>query len=293
MLKNLFKKKEYVTVKRIPLENNETVQEVKPNVPEGKWINCNKCKNIIYNEDLDNNNNVCINCGNHFRVGSKTRIAQIFDADSFVTLFDDITSHNPLDFEGYEKKIEVNQEKSNINEAVITGYGTIFSKKTAVAVMDSNFMMGSMGSAVGEKIARIVEYATENKMPVIIFSASGGARMQEGIFSLMQMAKISSALAKHDEENLLYISVLTNPTTGGVTASFAMQGDIIISEPEATVGFAGRRVIEGTIGQKLPDDFQSAEFGLEKGFIDAIVKRKDMKKYLSKLLSLHGVSKNV
>lgn len=293
MLKNLFKKKEYVTVKRIPLENNETVQEVKPNVPEGKWINCNKCKNIIYNEDLDNNNNVCINCGNHFRVGSKTRIAQIFDADSFVTLFDDITSHNPLDFEGYEKKIEVNQEKSNINEAVITGYGTIFSKKTAVAVMDSNFMMGSMGSAVGEKIARIVEYATENKLPVIIFSASGGARMQEGIFSLMQMAKISSALAKHDEENLLYISVLTNPTTGGVTASFAMQGDIIISEPEATVGFAGRRVIEGTIGQKLPDDFQSAEFGLEKGFIDAIVKRKDMKKYLSKLLSLHGVSKNV
>lgn len=293
MLKNLFKKKEYVTVKRIPLENNETVQEVKPNVPEGKWINCNKCKNIIYNEDLDNNNNVCINCGNHFRVGSKTRIAQIFDADSFVTLFDDITSHNPLDFEGYEKKIQVNQEKSNINEAVITGYGTIFSKKTAVAVMDSNFMMGSMGSAVGEKIARIVEYATENKLPVIIFSASGGARMQEGIFSLMQMAKISSALAKHDEENLLYISVLTNPTTGGVTASFAMQGDIIISEPEATVGFAGRRVIEGTIGQKLPDDFQSAEFGLEKGFIDAIVKRKDMKKYLSKLLSLHGVSKNV
>ena len=293
MLKNLFKKKEYVTVKRIPLENNETVQEVKPNVPEGKWINCNKCKNIIYNEDLDNNNNVCINCGNHFRVGSKTRIAQIFDADSFVTLFDDITSHNPLDFEGYEKKIEVNQEKSNINEAVITGYGTIFSKKTAVAVMDSNFMMGSMGSAVGEKIARIVEYATENKLPVIIFSASGGARMQEGIFSLMQMAKISSALGKHDEENLLYISVLTNPTTGGVTASFAMQGDIIISEPEAVVGFAGRRVIEGTIGQKLPDDFQSAEFGLEKGFIDAIVKRKDMKKYLSKLLSLHGVSKNV
>lgn len=293
MLKNLFKKKEYVTVKRIPLEKDETVQEVKPNVPEGKWINCNKCKNIIYNEDLDNNNNVCINCGHHFRIGSKTRIAQIFDADSFVPLFDDITSNNPLDFEGYEKKIEVNQAKSNINEAVITGYGTIFSKKAAVAVMDSNFMMGSMGSAVGEKIARIIEYATENRLPVIIFSASGGARMQEGIFSLMQMAKISSALGKHDEENLLYISVLTNPTTGGVTASFAMQGDIIISEPEAIVGFAGRRVIEGTIGQKLPDDFQSAEFGLEKGFIDAIVKRKDMKKYLSKLLSLHGVSKNV
>lgn len=293
MLKNLFKKKEYVTVKRIPLEKDETVQEVKPNVPEGKWINCNKCKNIIYNEDLDNNNNVCINCGHHFRIGSKTRIAQIFDADSFVPLFDDITSNNPLDFEGYEKKIEVNQSKSNINEAVITGYGTIFSKKAAVAVMDSNFMMGSMGSAVGEKITRIIEYATENRLPVIIFSASGGARMQEGIFSLMQMAKISSALGKHDEENLLYISVLTNPTTGGVTASFAMQGDIIISEPEAIVGFAGRRVIEGTIGQKLPDDFQSAEFGLEKGFIDAIVKRKDMKKYLSKLLSLHGVSKNV
>lgn len=293
MLKNLFKKKEYVTVKRIPLEEEEVHVESKPNVPEGKWINCNKCKNIIYNEDLDNNHNVCINCGNHFRIGSKSRIAQVFDADTFVPLFNDIVSENPLDFEGYENKIQSNQIKSNINEAVVTGYGTIFSKKCAVAVMDSNFMMGSMGSAVGEKITRIVEYATENRLPIIIFSASGGARMQEGIFSLMQMAKVSAALSKHDEEGLLYISVLTNPTTGGVTASFAMQGDIIISEPEAIVGFAGRRVIEGTIGQKLPEDFQSAEFGLEKGFIDAIVKRKDMKKYLSKLLSLHGVSKNV
>lgn len=292
MLKNLFKKKEYVTVKRIQL-NSDSEEDIKPNVPEGKWINCNKCKNIIYNDDLSNNHNVCINCGFHFKIGSKSRIAQIFDGDSFVPLFEDIISNNPLDFEGYEKKLDVNKKKSNINEAVITGYGTIFSKKVAAAIMDSNFMMGSMGCAVGEKITRLIEYATANKLPLIIFTASGGARMQEGIFSLMQMAKISSAIAKHDEENLLYISVLTNPTTGGVTASFAMQGDIIISEPEATIGFAGRRVIESTIGQKLPEDFQSAEFGLEKGFIDAIVERKNLKKYLSKILSLHGVSKNV
>ncbi|MEF9991038.1 MAG: acetyl-CoA carboxylase, carboxyltransferase subunit beta [Romboutsia sp.] len=294
MLKNLFKKKEYVTVKRVSINSdNEFDIDVKPNVPEGKWVNCSKCKNIIYTEDLHNNSNVCINCGYHFKIGAKSRIAQVFDYDSFVPLFDDITSNNPLDFKGYEGKLESNKEKSNINEAVITGYGTIFSKKTAVAVMDSNFMMGSMGCAVGEKITRLVEYATEDKMSVIIFTASGGARMQEGIFSLMQMAKISQAIAKHGEEGLLYLSVITNPTTGGVTASFAMQGDIIISEPDAVIGFAGRRVIEGTIGQNLPDDFQSAEFSLEKGFVDAIVARKDMKKYISKILSLHGVSKNV
>ena len=186
-------------------------------------------------------------------------------------------------------KLKINREKSELNEAVITGVGSINSNKVATAIMDSNFMMGSMGSAVGEKITRIIEYATENKLPLIIFTASGGARMQEGIFSLMQMAKTSAAIAKHDKEGLLYISVITNPTTGGVTASFAMLGDIIISEPNSIIGFAGRRVIENTINEKLPEDFQSAEFALEKGLIDSIVKRKDLRGYLSKILSLHEV----
>ncbi len=286
MLKNLFKKTEYATV---PTKKIEKIEEAKPNVPEGKWISCSNCKNIIYTEDLKNNSNVCINCGNNFRLGSKERIEQIFDKYTFVEMFDDIESINPLDFPGYEKKLSSNKVNSNIKEAVVTGCGQINSKLVATAIMDSNFMMGSMGSAVGEKITRIVEYATSKKLPLIIFSASGGARMQEGIFSLMQMAKISQSIGKHDDEGLLYISVITNPTTGGVTASFAMQGDIIIAEPGATIGFAGRRVIEGTIRQQLPEEFQTSEFSLEKGFVDSIVKRKDMKEHLSKILNLHGV----
>ena len=201
-------------------------------------------------------------------------------------------SKNPLNFEGYEDKLELNKIKSGLKEAVITGTGEINSLKVATAVMDSNFMMGSMGCAVGEKITRIIEYATENRLPLIIFTASGGARMQEGIFSLMQMAKTSLAISRHDEAGLLYISVITHPTTGGVTASFAMEGDIIISEPNAVIGFAGRRVIENTINEKLPEDFQSAEFALEKGFIDSIVKRRDLRNYLYKVLRLHGVSEN-
>ena len=201
-------------------------------------------------------------------------------------------TRNPLNFEGYEEKLELNQAKSGLKEAVITGIGEINFLKVAAAIMDSNFMMGSMGCAVGEKITRLVEYAIENRLPLIIFTASGGARMQEGIFSLMQMAKTSLAISRHDKEGLLYISVITHPTTGGVTASFAMEGDIIISEPNAVIGFAGRRVIENTINEKLPEDFQSAEFALEKGFIDSIVKRRDLKNYLYKVLRLHGVSEH-
>ena len=204
-------------------------------------------------------------------------------------MFEDILTTNPLEFDNYEEKINQNKAKSNLNEAVITGEGNIYGKRVCAAIMDSNFMMGSMGSAVGERITRIIEYATQNKLPLIIFTASGGARMQEGIISLMQMAKTSAAIAKHDEAGLLYISVITNPTTGGVTASFAMLGDIIISEPGAILGFAGRRVIENTINQKLPEDFQSAEFMLEKGFVDDIVDRKNLKNYLSRVLKLHGI----
>lgn len=285
MLKNLFRKREYITVNKRNLDESSSL----PNIPNGKWINCPKCKKILYKEDLEKNYNVCMSCGNHFKICAKTRINQIFDKNSFKELFEDINSNNILDFEGYDEKIKANQDKSGLNEAVITGIGNIDSIKIATAIMDSNFMMGSMGCAVGEKITRIIEFATENKLPLIIFTTSGGARMQEGIFSLMQMAKTSAAVAKHDKAGLLYISVITHPTTGGVTASFAMQGDIIISEPNAVIGFAGRRVIQNTINEILPDDFQSAEFALEKGFIDSIVNRKDLKTYLSKILSLHEV----
>lgn len=285
MLKNLFRKREYITVSTRDLDENSNM----PNIPNGRWINCDKCKNIIYKDDLEKNLNVCTNCGYHFKISAIDRINQIFDENSFFELFTDISSYNPLEFEGYEEKLQQNKRKSNLDEAVVTGVGSINSKEVCAAIMDSNFMMGSMGSAVGERITRIIEYATQNKLPLIIFTASGGARMQEGIISLMQMAKTSAAIAKHDEAGLLYISVITNPTTGGVTASFAMLGDIIISEPEAILGFAGRRVIENTINQKLPEDFQSAEFMLEKGFVDDIVDRKNLKNYLSRVLKLHGI----
>lgn len=288
MLKNLFRKREYVTVSTRNLEDSSHI----PNIPNGKWTNCPKCKNILYKEDLDRNYKVCIGCGHHFSISAKNRINQIFDKNTFVELFKEIETKNPLSFEGYEDKLELNQAKSGLKEAVITGTGEINSLKVATAIMDSNFMMGSMGCAVGEKITCIVEYATKNRLPLIIFTASGGARMQEGIFSLMQMAKTSLAISKHNEAGLLYISVITHPTTGGVTASFAMEGDIIISEPNAVIGFAGRRVIENTINEKLPEDFQSAEFALEKGFIDSIVKRRDLRNYLYKVLKLHGVREN-
>lgn len=288
MLKNLFRKREYVTVSTRNLEDSGHT----PNIPNGKWTNCPKCKNILYKEDLDRNYKVCIGCGHHFSISAKNRINQIFDKNTFVELFKEIETKNPLSFEGYEDKLELNQAKSGLKEAVITGTGEINSLKVATAIMDSNFMMGSMGCAVGEKITCIVEYATKNRLPLIIFTASGGARMQEGIFSLMQMAKTSLAISKHNEAGLLYISVITHPTTGGVTASFAMEGDIIISEPNAVIGFAGRRVIENTINEKLPEDFQSAEFALEKGFIDSIVKRRDLRNYLYKVLKLHGVIKH-
>ena len=205
---------------------------------------------------------------------------------------EDIKTTNPINFDGYEEKLEKSKEKTDSSEAVITGIGKINGIAVAIAVMDSYFMMGSMGTVVGERITSLIECATERKLPLIIFTTSGGARMQEGIFSLMQMAKISAAIGKHDDAGLLYITVLTNPTTGGVTASFAMEGDIILSEPGTLVGFAGRRVIENTIRETLPDDFQKAEFLLEKGFVDAIVHRKDIRKMLYKLLLMHGVSNN-
>lgn len=285
MLKDLFIKKQYATVKPSVLKKS-TIEE-KPNIPSGMWEKCDKCNSLIYTEDLETSKYVCTNCGHHFRINAKKRIDIFFDKDTFKEFWRDLKTINPLAFKGYEEKLK--STKTESTEAVVTGVGKVNGIEVACAIMDSFFMMGSMGTVVGEKITRLVEYATENKIPVIIFTASGGARMQEGIFSLMQMAKVSAALAKHDEAGLLYITVLTDPTTGGVTASFAMEGDIILSEPDALVGFAGRRVIENTIKESLPDDFQTAEFLLQKGFVDSIVNRSNMRACIYKILVLHGV----
>lgn len=279
----IFKKRQYGVV-------NLTKEEALdlPIVPDGTWVKCGNCGKILYKKVLEENYKICNHCGGYFRLGAYERIDQICDKGSFNEFNSSISSRNPMNFDGYEKKLKSNREKSGLIEAVITGDCKINGIKNIIAVMDSNFLMGSMGIAVGEKITLAIEKATKEKLPIIIFTTSGGARMQEGIFSLMQMAKVSSAIAKHNDEGLLYITVLTDPTTGGVTASFAMLGDIILAEPKALVGFAGRRVIEGTLKEKLPDDFQSAEFLLENGFVDKIVKREDMKSTLYKLLKLHG-----
>ncbi|AQS09235.1 acetyl-coenzyme A carboxylase carboxyl transferase subunit beta [Clostridium saccharobutylicum] len=287
MLKDLFIKRQYATVK--PSALKKSVPEEKPNIPSGMWTKCDNCNGMIYYEDLENSKYVCTNCGHHFRLNAKERIKIFFDKDTFKELWKDLKTTNPLNFQGYEEKMKKSKSKTESSEAVVTGIGQLNGIEVACAIMDSFFMMGSMGTVVGEKITRLIEYATEQKLPVIIFTTSGGARMQEGIFSLMQMAKVSAALARHDQAGLLYISVLTDPTTGGVTASFAMEGDIILSEPNALVGFAGRRVIENTIKESLPDNFQKAEFLLEKGFVDAIVQRKDMRACIYKILILHGV----
>ncbi|WP_010298207.1 acetyl-CoA carboxylase, carboxyltransferase subunit beta [Clostridium senegalense] len=288
-INKLFKKKQrYARVKTGEKDIVNKVENTsKPNIPNGLWVKCEKCGKLLYKEDLEKNFRVCENCNKHFRIGSKERINQIIDEGTFVEFDEKMETKNPLNFKGYEEKIEKNKKATNLNEAVITGVGNIHGYETVIAVMDSRFLMGSMGSVVGEKITRAVEWATEYKRPVIIFTASGGARMQEGIVSLMQMAKTSAALARHSEDGNLYISVLTDPTTGGVTASFAMLGDIIISEPNTLIGFAGRRVIEQTINEKLPEDFQKAEFLLKKGFIDKIIDRKNLKKVLGNILSYH------
>ena len=289
MIKNLLNKRKYITVSSVELNDTELNEDEKPNIPSGMWSKCEKCAKILYTEDLRENFNVCPNCGHHFKLGAYERIKYLTDENSFVEFNKKMVGKNPLVFNGYEEKIKGYQKKSHVIEGVVTGEAYIAQRKVVLCVMDSNFMMGSMGTAVGEKITRAIEYATKNRLPLIIFTCSGGARMQEGIYSLMQMAKVSGAIYRHGQENLLYITVLTNPTTGGVTASFAMEGDIILSEPGCLVGFAGRRVIEGTINEKLPDDFQTAEFLLEKGFIDKIVQRKDLKQIITSLLRMHEV----
>lgn len=250
-------------------------------------IQCKKCENVTKYSDILENAMICPHCGAYMRMGAVERISLIADCDTFVECDSDIKSQNPIDFPDYKEKIDKAVKQSGLNEGVVCGIAEINCCKTAIFVMDSNFMMGSMGSAVGEKITRIFEKATQEGLPVVGFTTSGGARMQEGIFSLMQMAKVSGAVKRHSDAGNLYITVLTDPTTGGVTASFAMQGDIIIAEPNALVGFAGARVIEQTTGQTLPKGFQRAEFLMEHGFVDMIEERKRLKFTLGNILKLH------
>lgn len=278
---NIFKKTKYAQV--TPHKYREA-----PSIPDGAWVKCNNCGEIIYKDDFHSNNRICSTCEKHFRLDSGTRIQLILDEGSFQELEGDLATRNVLDFPGYDKKIEVLQEKTGLTEGVVTGTGTIDGIQVAFGVMDSRFMMGSMGIVVGEKITRLIEHAKDHQLPLILFTASGGARMQEGIMSLMQMAKTSAALQRFDEAGGLYITVLTDPTSGGVTASFAMLGDIILAEPGTFIGFAGPRVIKQTIKQDLPEGFQRAEFLLNHGFVDKIVTRADMKATLHQLLTCHG-----
>ena len=273
------------------LENHGEAIDNRPYIPDELWVKCPVCKNPVLSADLNENKKVCPMCGYHFRIGARQRIELTADEGSFEEFDAELTSTNIIDFPDYTRKLKNAKLNSGENESVITGLALIEGYKVVLAVMNSQFMMGSMGTVTGEKITRAFEYATENRLPVVIFTVSGGARMQEGILSLMQMAKTSGAVKRHSDAGLLYITVLTDPTTGGVTASFAMEGDIILSEPKALIAFAGPRVIEQTIRQKLPKDFQSAEFLLEKGFIDAVVPRGEMKKTLSHILQLHGAEK--
>lgn len=256
-------------------------------IPIGKWIKCEKCKEIIYKDTLRENLNICPNCGHYFRMHINRRLELVTDEGSYKRFDLDLETTNPLGLEEYTKKLKVLREKTGLTEAVACGTAEINKEKVVICIMDSGFLMGSMGVVVGEKITYAIEQAIEKKLPLVIFTVSGGARMQEGIISLMQMAKVSAALTKLDKAGLLYITVLTDPTYGGVTASFASLGDIILAEPGAMIGFAGQRVIEQTIGESLPEGFQTAEFLLEHGFIDKIVERKDLKDTISKLIKLN------
>ena len=267
-----------------------SLRNSRPEVPTGLLRKCNKCGAAIIAEDVKNGYYICPKCHGYFRVHAYRRIEMIADEGSFEEWDKEMAFVNPLDFKGYEEKIGHLKERTNLNEAVVTGKVLINGNPAVVGVCDGRFMMASMGWIVGEKIARAVERATQEKLPVIIFTCSGGARMQEGIVSLMQMAKTSAALKKHSDAGQLYVSVLTDPTTGGVTASFAMLGDIIMAEPKALIGFAGPRVIEQTIGQKLPKGFQRSEFLLDHGFVDRIVEREELKDVLAQILEMHRLA---
>ncbi|HPZ43675.1 MAG TPA: acetyl-CoA carboxylase, carboxyltransferase subunit beta [Bacillota bacterium] len=278
MVLDFFRKQKYVTVQ--PDSENR-------DIPEGVWVKCPSCNEILFNKELERNHRVCLKCGYHFRVPAYERIAMTLDEGSFREMDADMLPVNPFNLPDYESKLVSAVKNTGLNEAVVTGEGSVGGYPVVIVVMDSRYMMGSMGSVVGEKITRAIEAAAAGRKPLIIFSASGGARMQEGILSLMQMAKTVGALARLEEAGQLYISVLTDPTTGGVSASFAALGDLIIAEPGALIGFAGQRVIEQTIRQKLPEGFQRAEFLKQHGFVDMIVPRPQLRATLIELLDLH------
>ena len=288
-LVNLFsKRKKYFSLEPQTdrKKSDKKKKEQGPSIPNGMWIKCNTCKMIIYKKEITEYK-LCPSCGAHFRMTPAERIAVTCDEGSFQEFDADMIPENPMEYPDYDRIVGKAQDKTGLREAVVTGRCRIEGNDAVIAIMDSHFMMGSMGHVVGEKITRAFERATEEKLPVILFCCSGGARMQEGIISLMQMAKTSAAAKKHSQAGLLYVPVLTDPTTGGVTASFAMLGDIILAEPKALIGFAGPRVIEQTIGQKLPEGFQRAEFQLEHGFVDMIVERESLKMTLYKILHIH------
>ncbi|MBZ4663358.1 MAG: acetyl-CoA carboxylase, carboxyl transferase, beta subunit [Caloramator sp.] len=278
MIDNMFDRKKEIIYDNL---------SAKVDIPDGLWIKCDRCKKIIYKDDLISSLYVCTSCGYHFRITAPQRIEMLCDEGSFEEIDRDLVGDDPLNFPGYKEKLSKLREETGLKEAVVTGIGRIEGLEVALGVMDNRFLMGSMGYAVGEKITRLVYRSIEKRIPLIIFTTSGGARMQEGIVSLMQMAKTSAALAKHNKEGLLYISYLTDPTTGGVSASFAMLGDIILAEPGALIGFAGPRVIEQTIRQRLPEGFQTSEFLLKHGFVDRVVDRRDMKSMLNSILRMH------
>ena len=270
------------------LEGAEEVESKQPYVPDEMWEKCPECGTLLLTTDVEENCQVCSKCNYHFRLNARERIDITADRDSFVEMDAELESDNILDFPGYDEKLEKSKKKSKEHESVICGVCRIGGIDAVIVSMNSEFMMGSMGSVTGDKITRAFEYATEHALPIIVFTVSGGARMQEGIISLMQMAKTSGAVKRHSDAGLLYITVLTDPTSGGVTASFAMEGDIILAEPKALIAFAGPRVIEQTIRQKLPRDFQTAEFLRDKGFVDKVVDRCDMKETLANLLRIHN-----
>ena len=291
MKKNPFKSKHYATSKivyRTEPQDVEQSEEERPNVPQGIMTKCPKCGKVIYTKLLIKNYKRCDECGFNFKVSAHERFAMILDDGELQEFDAHMSTRDPLNFPGYGDKLVRTQKQTGLVDGVVTGKGLINGNPALVGVMDPAFFMGSMGTTIGEKLARLFERATKERLSVILFTASGGARMQEGIFSLMQMAKVSAAVAKHSEAGLLYITVLTDPTTGGVTASFAMLGDIILAEPGALIGFAGPRVIEQTIGQKLPEGFQRAEFLLQHGFVDQIVRRDQLKQTLGTLIKMHS-----
>ncbi|MFP9084780.1 acetyl-CoA carboxylase, carboxyltransferase subunit beta [Streptococcus equi] len=258
-----------------------------PEVPDELFAKCPACKHMIYQKDLGPAK-ICPTCSYNFRISAQERLALTVDEASFQELFTDIETKDPLRFPDYQAKLQKARQATGLHEAVLTGTALVKGQRLALAIMDSHFIMASMGTVVGEKITRLFELAISERLPVVIFTASGGARMQEGIMSLMQMAKVSAAVKRHSNAGLFYLTILTDPTTGGVTASFAMEGDMIIAEPQSLVGFAGRRVIETTVRENLPDDFQKAEFLKEHGFVDAIVKRTDLRDKIAHLVAFHG-----